>query len=52
MYEGMNVVFSVGLSLFMGYCLSYFYGNFLECRLKIRGMKNPAHLSVNLGFQL
>lgn len=38
MYEGMNVVFSVGLSLFMGYCLSYFYGSFLEYRIKIRGI--------------
>ncbi len=34
MFETANVIFSVCLYFFQGYCLQYFYGSFLESRTK------------------
>ena len=36
MFEIANILFSVCLYLFQGYCLQYFYGSFLESRIKDR----------------
>ena len=44
--ELMNLLFPTVLYLVQGYCLQYFYGNFLESRLKGKGFHGLAVIAV------
>ena len=52
MFEIANILFSVCLYLFQGYCLQYFYGSFLESRIKDRKWNGLAVMALYVVFRL
>jgi len=51
-FEAADIIFSVCLYLFQGYCLQYFYGSFLESRIRDKRWNSLAVVVLYTAFRM